>query len=180
MGLVRKTFSVATLGVVSFRSKKEKLRRAERSRCDAERDLERERSARETAERRIAAAEERVKHATGEASRAARRLEKVKKKEKAERGRRRRRALGGMLAAAEPSVRSGTHAARDASVDAGRAGRRAGRRARKAASRAARGAQKQAQRSLKRAAKSTKDVVTPVADRITERVGEAFDQVSGH
>ena len=57
MGLVRKTFSVATLGAVSFRSKKERLRRAERALRDAEQDLERERSARETAERRIAAAE---------------------------------------------------------------------------------------------------------------------------
>ena len=120
MGLVRKTFSVATLGVVSFRSKKEKLRRAERSRRDAEIDLQRERSARESAERRIAAAEERVKHATGEASQAARRLEKVKRKQKAERGRRRERALGGVLAAAEPLVRSRAQAARDVTADAGR------------------------------------------------------------
>ena len=72
MGLVRKTLSVATLGAVSFRGKKERLRRADRALRDAEQDLARERSARETAERRIGAAEERVKHATTEASHAAR------------------------------------------------------------------------------------------------------------
>ena len=83
MGLVRKTLSVATLGAVSFRSKKEKLRRAERALRDAEGDLARERSTRETAERRIGAAEERVKHATAQASHAATRLEKVKRKQKA-------------------------------------------------------------------------------------------------
>ena len=129
MGLVRKTFSVATLGAVSFRSKKERLRRAERALRDAEQDLERERSARETAERRIAAAEERVKHATGEASHAARRLEKVKQKQKAERGKRRGRVLGGMVAAAEPLVRSRAQAARDVTADAGHKTRRATRRA---------------------------------------------------
>ena len=80
MGLVRKTLSVATLGAVSFRGKKEKLRRAERALRDAEQDLARERSARETAERRIGAAEERVKQATAEASHAAKRLEKVERK----------------------------------------------------------------------------------------------------
>src|SRR5687768_11080708 len=36
MGLIRKTVSVGTLGLVSFRSKKEKLRRAEFSQHDAE------------------------------------------------------------------------------------------------------------------------------------------------
>ena len=50
MGLVRKTLSVGTLGVVSFRSKKEKLRRAERAREEAELALEAEHDARENAE----------------------------------------------------------------------------------------------------------------------------------
>jgi hypothetical protein len=69
MGLVRKTLSVGTLGLVSFRSKKEKLRRADRARFEAEEALERETNAREAAEVRIAAAEKRVKQATADAAR---------------------------------------------------------------------------------------------------------------
>jgi len=176
MGLIRKTCSVATLGFVSFRSKKERLRRAERSLGDAQHDLDRERSARETLERRIAAAEDRVKRATADASQAARQLEKVKRKKKAERGKRRRRVVSDMLAAAEPAVRTGAHVARDASAEAGRAGRRA----RTAASRSARKAHRRAQRSLKQAAESTKGAVGPVADRVTDRVGEVFEQVARH
>jgi hypothetical protein len=50
MGMVRKTVSIGTLGLVSFRSKKEKLRRAERSQRDAEARLESEHAARVDAE----------------------------------------------------------------------------------------------------------------------------------
>src|SRR6476660_3502317 len=50
MGVMRKTLSVGTLGVVSFRSKKERLRRAERSQRDAEAFLEAEHAARVAAE----------------------------------------------------------------------------------------------------------------------------------
>ncbi len=172
MGLIRKTFSVATLGVVSFRSKKEELRRAERARRCAEKALERERSARESAQRRIATAEDRLKHATGEATRAARRLEKIDKKNRPERGRRTAGAIESIVGAAEPLVHSGAHAAHDAGARVGRA--------RKAAGRSARKATKQTKRSLRKAAKSTREFVDPVAARVTERVGEAFDQVSGH
>jgi hypothetical protein len=63
MGMIRKTMSVGTLGLVSFRSKKEKLRRAERSSRKAETALEAEHAARVSAESRITAAEKRVKHA---------------------------------------------------------------------------------------------------------------------
>jgi hypothetical protein len=63
VGLVRKTLSVATLGSVSFRSKKEKLQRAERSCRDAESALEREHMGRVAAEGRIVAAEKRMKRA---------------------------------------------------------------------------------------------------------------------
>jgi hypothetical protein len=169
MGLVRKTFSVATLGIVSFRSKKEQLRRADKYRQDAEKVLAKERAARESAERRIATAEERVKHAIGEAAQVAQRLEKANRKRKAKGGRRRAGALAGVLAAAD-------HAAREAGAEAGRAGRRAG----KAATHATHTATKQTRRSLKRATKSTKNAVNPVAARISERVGDALDHVPGH
>ena len=53
MGLIRKTLSVGTCGVVSFRSKKERLRRAERSQHDAEASLIGEHAARVAAEGRV-------------------------------------------------------------------------------------------------------------------------------
>lgn len=138
MGLVRKTLSIGTLGVVSFRSKKDKLRRAERARHDAELALADEHDARETAEIRIAAAEKRLKQATGEAARTANQLEKEKGKRK--RRRSRSTAISGLLAGAEPIVRGGVDSARSVGTDAAKrgrkAGRKAGRRARKAATRA--------------------------------------------
>ena len=156
MGLVRKTLSVGTLGVVSFRSKKEKLRRAEKARREAEIALEDEHSARENAETRIAAAEKRLKHATSEASRTAHQLEKVK------RNRRRKAALTDLIASAEPVVRGGVDSAKSAGSDAAKRGRKAGRKARKAAA---------------RATTATRDAVVPRAEKVASRVGEAIDQL---
>src|SRR5438876_671156 len=79
MGVIRKTLSVGTLGLVSFRSKKERLRRAERSQRDAEAFLEAEHAARVAAEARIAAAEKRVKRASAEAAQASKRVEQSKR-----------------------------------------------------------------------------------------------------
>jgi hypothetical protein len=158
MGVVRKTLSIGTLGLVSFRSKKEKLRRAERARADAELALEDEHNARETAEIRIAAAEKRLKQATSEASRTAHQLEKVKRQRKG----RRSKALSGLLATAEPIVRSGVDTAKSASTDAAKRGRKAGRRARKATA---------------KATTATKDAVVPRAEKVVSKVGEAIDQM---
>jgi hypothetical protein len=157
MGLIRKTVSVGTLGVVPFRSKKEKLRRAERARLEAEDALEREHSAREEAEVRIAAAEKRVKNAIAEASRTAHRLEKVKRHR-----RRRAAALTDALAGAEPIVRSGVRTARSAGSDAAKRGRKAGRRARKAAA---------------RATTATKETVAPRAEKVAAKIGEAIEHL---
>src|SRR5450756_285274 len=103
MGLIRKTLSVGTLGIVSFRGKKERLRRAERSRRDAETALDQEHAARVTAETRIAAAEKRVKQASLEAADALKRLEQSRK-----RGRRIRTSerAADLLASAAPIVRA--------------------------------------------------------------------------
>ncbi len=115
MGLIRKTLSVGTLGVVSFRGKKEKLRRAERSQRDAEVALDQERSARANAEDRIAQAETRVKKADDDAAHAAKQLEKTKRRD-----RRARKAttVSDVIAAAEPIVRDQLDTIRHADRDA--------------------------------------------------------------
>jgi hypothetical protein len=81
--MIRKTASVGTLGVVAFRSKKERLRRAELSQWDAEASLEAEHAARVVAESRAGVAE------------------------KESRRRRRRRRQAEALIALEPIVRRG-------------------------------------------------------------------------
>jgi hypothetical protein len=173
MGLVRKTFSVGTLGLVSFRSKKEKLRRAEGARNDAELALEEEHHAREHAEVRVAAAEKRVKHATAEAARTAHKLEK----EKTKRRKRRAAVVSELVAGAEPIVRSGVEGARSAGSDAAKRGRKAGRGAAKHGRKAGR----RARRAAARATVATKEAVAPraekVASRVSEKVGEVIDQL---
>jgi hypothetical protein len=130
MGLIRKTFSVGTLGMVSFRSKKERLRRAERSQGDAEASLQKEHAARVAAESRIATAEKRVKQTSAEAAQASKRLAQSKRRS---RRRRKGETMGEILAGLEPLVRSGAESALRAGTDATERSRRVGRRARKAA-----------------------------------------------
>ena len=165
MGMVRKTLSIGTLGVVSFRSKKEKLRRADRSRLDAEIALELEHDAREAAEARIAAAEKRVKHATAEAARNAAKLKKVKRRD------RRRAAIGDLLRDAEPAVRSGADAVRSAGSEAATRGRKAGKKAGKRARKAGR-------KAAARATAVTKDVVLPGVEKATAKLGESIEELS--
>ena len=114
MGMIRKTISVGTLGAVSFRSKKERLRRAERAQREAEASLEGEHAARVAAEGRVAVVE----------------------KDSKRRSRRRKQAE--TLIALEPIVRSGVKRARAKRGEVTEQGRKAGRRARKAAKRSAR------------------------------------------
>jgi hypothetical protein len=156
MGFARKTMSVGTLGLVSFRSKKERLSRADRARFEAQEALAWETRARESAEIRILAAEKRVEEATANAARTERELKKVK--------RRKQRAAGiaGLMAGAEPTVRSGVESARHAGSDAAKRGRKAGRRARKAA---------------KRATVATKEAVAPQAEKVATKISDAIDQL---
>jgi hypothetical protein len=147
MGLVRKTLSISTLGLVSFRSKKERLRRAEADLDAANEDLEREHLARSGAEARIAAAEKRARSAELQTLKAAKDAAKL-------RGRKGARArsildrlgdaatsvgstVGEVVAdaveAAEPKVREGTRRARKRSAEARKQGRKAAKRARKQA-----------------------------------------------
>lgn len=165
MGMVRKTLSIGTLGVVSFRSKKEKLRRADRSIHEAEIALEHEHNAREAAELRVAVAEKRVKHATSEATRNAAKLAKVKRRD------RRRAAIGELLRDAEPAVRSGADAVRSAGSDAATRGRRAGKKAGKRA-------RKAGKKAAARATAVTKDVVVPSVEKVTAKIGESIEELS--
>src|SRR3954464_5317711 len=82
VGMIRKTLSVSTLGLVSFRSKKERLARADRQRRKAEQELDREHTSRLLAESRIAVAEHRLKRATDEAERASKQLERSKRNDR--------------------------------------------------------------------------------------------------
>ena len=157
MGLIRKTVSVATLGVVPFRSKKEKLRRAESARRKAETDLERERTARAEADHRVQEAKRRVRAAELESLHEAKRAAKARGR----RGRRRAKEartvlerLGEMVDSAQPVVEE---RARVAAEKAGKVSRRAAARAQKEATRAADRARKEAKEGRKRAAAARKD-----------------------
>jgi hypothetical protein len=94
MGIIRKTASISTLGLVKFRSKKDRLRRAESARRTAADDLAAEQAARTAAEDRVAAAEKRARQAELEALHEAKRADKHRRKhhdDGAGRGRRARR-----------------------------------------------------------------------------------------
>ncbi len=140
MGLIRKTLSVGTLGIVSFRSKKERLRRAERSQHDAQTSLQDEHAARLAAEDRVSGSEKRAKRASAQAAHAAKRLERSKHRNR----RHKNETTRDVLAAVEPMVRTGIDNVRSASAETAERSRRARRRTRKAATRTLRRAKKTA------------------------------------
>jgi hypothetical protein len=168
MGMIRKTLSVGTLGMVSFRSKKERLRRAERSQRDAETFLQEEHAARVAAESRIAMAEKRVKQTRAEAAQASKRLAEAKRRNRKRKG----DTAGAVLAGLEPLVRSGAESARSAGSEATERSRRVGRRARKAA--------KRSLRHAKETASSAKDAAAPHAERLVSRAGAAIEHLTEH
>jgi hypothetical protein len=108
MGMVRKTVSVGTLGVINFRSKNEKLVRAEKALEKAEKALDKAKTERQLARLR-------------------RRSRRVRKAER----------LSGLLSAATPAVEERIANATDTMRDLAHKGRQRGRRARKAARKAA-------------------------------------------
>jgi hypothetical protein len=140
MGIIRKTLSIGTLGLVSFRSKKEKLARSQATTAQvaAERDLER--AARLDAETRAATAHVQLKLAKREAAAASKDAAKLRKRGK--RGKRAKHstpladvssALTSAVKSAEPAMRSGVESAQHLAHDAAVAGRKFGRRARRQA-----------------------------------------------
>src|SRR5688500_2129818 len=124
MGVIRKTASIGTLGLINFRSKKERLARAERG-------YEAEHLAREVAEAGFSTVAGELRKLTSKEAKAARQLARLRRSRKVRRADR----LSRMLAAAQPQVREGVEVARHAMSDAVDAGRKRGRRARKAARR---------------------------------------------
>jgi hypothetical protein len=138
--MIRKTVSIGTLGLVNFRSKKEKLRRSEANAgaIAAERDLER--AARLDAETRAATAHVQLKMAKREAAAASKQAAKLRKRGKrGKRGKQTRPlaevsgAVASAVKSAEPAVRSGVESAQHLAHDAAVAGRKFGKRARKQA-----------------------------------------------
>jgi hypothetical protein len=158
--MIRKTLSVGTFGVVSFRGKKERLRRAERSQREAETSLHDEHAARVVAEAESATAHKQVKGAVAHSVSAGRRLERSKRRN---RRRRKGETARSVVAGVEPIVRSGLQNARTASVDTAARSRRASRRAGKAAT-----------RSLRRA----KEAAAPHVASVAARVGEAIEHAT--
>ena len=165
MGLIRKTLSISTLGIVDFRSKKEQLRRAEKARLAAQAELIGEQAARAAADQRIAAAEKRARQSELLALQQA-------KKAGASRGRRRKRgqaAISQTIEALEGLVASGPPAAEARAKDLGRRGRKAAAKAAKRAEAAAGEARKAARKRGRRARK----------DDAVERGGDMADQARG-
>lgn len=175
MGIIRKTVSISTLGIVPFRSKKELLRRAEKDRHAAEAELSREHAARAEADRRVVAAEKRVQKAELTAQHEANAKAKARTKAKAKRkdgpGKRRGRrqgpdrgaieVLGDLIAAAQPVVEDQAKAA--------------GRRARKAA-KASRHAAERAQREATRSGRRARARLREVEHAMAPRVGAAAER----
>ncbi len=164
MGLIRKTVSIATLGIVDFRSQKELVRRAEKAQRAAQADLASIDKARALTDKRLVAAEQRARDAEALASRQAELARQGKTKRRDRRRSNRSDAIdsiGGLVASAGPAVEE---RARDLS----RRGRKAAKKARKQAEDAAAKARKQAQKHGRRARRKI--------DEITERAGELVDE----
>src|SRR6476646_7616225 len=109
MGVIRKTASISTLGLVNFRSKKEKLRRAERQ-------LGAEQLARSVAEDGFSKVEKELKRLSGNEAKAAKQLARLR------RGRKVRKAetLSTFLSAAQPVVKDSMQTMRKESAKRGR------------------------------------------------------------
>ena len=80
MGIIRKTMSVGTLGMINFRSKKERLRRAERASREALSERDAEHLAREVAESEFGRVESELRRLTAAEEKAARQLARLRKR----------------------------------------------------------------------------------------------------
>ena len=169
MGLIRKTASVATLGIIPFRSKKEKLRRAEKAHREAQVDLAGEQAARAEADKRLVAAEKRARQAELQALQQAKRADVARGKRKE----RRRKARSEARAAIEDLVGSATPVVEERAKDLGRRGRKAAAKAAKRAEAAAEEARKQAKKQGRRARKKMVDLTEAASPKIESLRGDA-------
>ncbi len=161
MGLIRKTLSISTLGIVDFRSKKEQLRRAEKAHRAARAELVGEQAARAAADKRIAEAEKRARQAELVA------LQQSKKADVAsgKRRDRRRAAAAHAKEAIEEFVTTNAPVVEERAKDLGRRGRKAATKAAKQAEVAAAKARKEARKQGKKA-KSKFDEVSDAAGEL--------------
>jgi hypothetical protein len=153
MGLIRKTLSISTLGLVDFRSKKELLRRAEASLDEAVAELEKEQTARSLAEGRISTAEKRTRQAELEALAAAKKAAKLRGK-KGKHAQSLADRLSEALEAAEPKMKASAEGAKVR-----------GRRARRKAAKAAKDAREFAEPYIDKASDAAIDLRDEVVDR---------------
>src|SRR5436305_12324733 len=126
MGVIRKTASISTLGLVNFRSKKEKLQRAEQK-------LDAEHLARSVAEAGFSKIDKELRRLSGKEAKAARQLARLRRSRKV----RRAETLSNLLAAAQPVVKEGMETARSAASELRAESAKRGRKAAKAARRTA-------------------------------------------
>ena len=134
MGVIRKTVSIGTLGIVNFRSKKEKLRRAEKAMGEAMKARDAEHLARSVAESGFSKVEAELRRLTDAEMKASKQLARLRK-----RSRRVRKAerLSGLLSSATPTMQDRVGSAKSTMQDVAKQSRKHGRKARKAASAAA-------------------------------------------
>lgn len=162
MGLIRKTTSIATLGVVPFRSRKERLRRAERAARQAGHELAVEQERRTQADRRVAAAERRAHQAELVALHEARTAEKAKRRARRHGGGRR----GGRGRTGRDELEELVQSATPILAATGRRARRRG----KVLARQAREAGAQAGRTGRRLAGDAAERAATAAERTRERL----------
>ena len=175
MGVIRKTVSITTLGIVPFRSKKEQLHRAEKAYREAEFELAGEQAAREASDKRLAAAEKRAKHAELLALQQAKKADIARGKRKT----RGRAAAASALEAIEDLVSSATPVVEEKAKDLNRRGRKAAAKATKKAEAAADEARKQAKKQARRAkaqSRRAREKVVDLTDDAMTKGGELADQ----
>ena len=168
MGLIRKTLSVSTLGIVDFRSKKEQLRRAEKAHREARAELAGEQAARSAADKRIAAAEKRARQAELLALQQAKKADVAKDKRRVRRAERRRAAASQAIDAIEGFVATNAPVVEERAKDLGRRGRKAAAKAAKRAEAAAEQARKEARKQGKKAKQKLDDVSDAAGELVKE------------
>jgi hypothetical protein len=165
VGVIRKTLSISTFGIVDFRSKKEQLRRAEKAHRAARAELVGEQAARAAADKRLAAAEKRAQQAELLALQQSTQADVAQRKRR--RRARRKAAAAQAIEVTRGLVTANAPAVEERAKDLGRRGRKAAAKAAKRAEAAAAQARKQARKQGKRA-KHTIDLVKEEAKDLVD------------
>jgi hypothetical protein len=175
MGVIRKTMSITTFGIVPFRSKKEQLRRADRAYLDAQAELAGEHAAREESDKRLAAAEKRARQAELLALQQAKKADVARGKRSA----RRRAKAASAIEALEDLVSTATPIVEEKAKGLSRRRRKAAEKATKRAEATAEEARKQARKQAKRAKEGSRRARKKMIDLTDDAVtkgGELAEQ----